>query len=252
MYMRRVLFLTSLFFVLVFASSCTSEDPNDQSLSSKDYQKIGLPDPSRVWESNDVSLAFAVLENLQSRNSNQLPLNGSKKSGKIFERMLQRENMTILDDDRIPGMEKLSIANTMLKLSEDWFRIYTRDAQLATYYQDELTAILLYGMAITSVMLAISDEMQANGSIGVEMLSRVRARYLTAVFAILGEQLRVNQYSARNQKAMAEKIVPAISQNMDWIEEVTKEDLKHGLTLVSQVQSDQKIIDDYNSLISKL
>ena len=105
-----------LLFVCIMAlSSCGNDGPEDKSLSQEEYLNLGIPDPYKIWRSNDFALAHAVLENIKSTKPYNLPLKGSRKSGVVFDRMVSLENMDFLQDKSLHLVDKLRLSERFLR-----------------------------------------------------------------------------------------------------------------------------------------
>ena len=96
--------------ILIVINSCTSEKLTDNSLTLEEYMNSGMPDPYRIWKSNDFALANAVCENIKSSRPKCLPVKESRKSGMIFDRMVSLDNLDFLRNKNLNTIEKLSLA----------------------------------------------------------------------------------------------------------------------------------------------
>ena len=82
--------LSILIILSLCLSSCKNTKETDHSLSLEEYRQLGMPDHSHVWNINDYSSAFFVLNTLMYENPMALPSRESEKSGALFSRMAKR------------------------------------------------------------------------------------------------------------------------------------------------------------------
>jgi len=60
----------------------------------EEYQKLGMPEHNKKWNADDYSEANITLGSLLMNNPLSLPREGSKKSGELFNRIINEENLS--------------------------------------------------------------------------------------------------------------------------------------------------------------
>ena len=74
-------------------------DADDQSLAIAAYVGKGIPDPANEWTPGDYKRAAAILALMaHGDHPEQMPRLGSPRSGKLFARMIEENNLTLLAD----------------------------------------------------------------------------------------------------------------------------------------------------------
>ena len=76
--------------------------PKDESLSSLEYVRRGMPDNERLWTGQDMTRAFEILSTIAQQGPQQLPRYQSKRSGATFARFTSVENLGFFRDRTIP------------------------------------------------------------------------------------------------------------------------------------------------------
>ena len=110
---------------LVLLSSCKKKSDKDYSLTIEEYQQIGVPDPTRAWNPDDVTIAMDRLTSIKWDKPYTLPRKNSEKSGVLFDRMVGLDNMTFLQDDSLEYHEKAYQSMQYMQLFEGWKDLYT-------------------------------------------------------------------------------------------------------------------------------
>ena len=80
----------------VFWSSCNRPNAADHSYTLEEYRELRMPDYDTVWDIPDYEAAFLVLSTLKYEKPFALPVKDSEKSGMLFSRMMNLENLSFL------------------------------------------------------------------------------------------------------------------------------------------------------------
>jgi hypothetical protein len=130
----------------------------DESLTSEEYLRLGLPAQDREWSGDDMARAAKTLESLAQKGYRQLPRYKSERSGEVFARLTSPQNLdgfknrTLPLEARFPeSLNYLQGSNAVLKLYlAGYLKKEVRDTELI-----ELVGALL---RTTAVMLELVDE----------------------------------------------------------------------------------------------
>ena len=109
----------------VFFGSCKRPNETDHSYTLEEYQELGMPDYSSVWNFQDYSTAFAVLLKVKSEKPFALPIKDGQRSGVLFYRMISLENLSFLQDESLPLHEKAIRIKGILNIYDELIDIYT-------------------------------------------------------------------------------------------------------------------------------
>ena len=114
--------------------SCNKQDRIDHSLSLEVYQERGIPHYDSVWNMEDYSTAFFVLNTIKYENPEALPVRRSEKSGLLFSRMISIDNLSFLQDETLPLWAKADMikwfVNTLMELKVVYTAIGTEKQYL--------------------------------------------------------------------------------------------------------------------------
>jgi hypothetical protein len=135
------------------SAPANSEAQVDESLTSEEYLRLGLPAQDRDWSSEDMANAAKILESLAQKGYRQLPRYKSERSGEIFARMTSAQNLdlfknrTLLLDARFPqAADYLQASNQISKLYLTGFlKKEVRDSEIMEWMgsQFRMTVIML-------------------------------------------------------------------------------------------------------------
>lgn len=248
---------STLFFVVgcfLVISSCKQELSHDESLTLSKYKSYGMPDPDKVWESNDFSLAYAVLEDIKSTKPYSLPIASSRKSSMVFNKLVSLENLNFLSDRTLPNEQKLKLTTDFLKVCENWIRLYHLNGNKPQYYHTELSVIYLFGLELTQIMVSLNDQDYLEGKIedSENEMDQVHSFYFSGLFNLLSFQSQASQLSENDHILISGKIVTSVDQNKSWMDDATRNELKQILQTVSDSTANQQIDVGYSELIDSL
>ncbi len=132
---------------------------SDESYTSEEYIRLGLPAHDREWSGNDMVKAEKVLTSLAKKGYRHLPRYKSERSGEVFARLTSRQNLDLFRNRSVPlegrmpqALNYIGANNQILKLYLSAFlKNDTTDSDIV-----ELMAAQLRSMV---VMLELVDEL---------------------------------------------------------------------------------------------
>ena len=86
---------------------------------------MGVPDPNKVWSSEEIRIALDVFSRIKWEKPYTLPRKGSEKSGALFDRMISLGNMTFLQEDTLQLHDMAYLSLQFLQIFEKWKDVYT-------------------------------------------------------------------------------------------------------------------------------
>lgn len=90
---------------------------SDESLTSEEYLRLGLPAQDRDWSAEDMAKAEKILALLARKGYRKLPRYKSQRSGEVFARLTSPQNLDTLKDRTLPlNVEKMQEAPDMKDL----------------------------------------------------------------------------------------------------------------------------------------
>lgn len=110
----------------------------DESLGTEEYQRLGMPDPRRVWSAGDYATCRDVLNQLELTNRAALPRMGSPRSGVVFARLINRTNTLSLGERFLPAPERIRLFITLLNRFSAFQDIYRQGTQEPVFHRESI------------------------------------------------------------------------------------------------------------------
>ena len=130
----------------------------DESLTSDEYIRHGLPAPDREWSGNDMQQAEKVLTVLVQAGNRNLPRFQSERSGEVFSRLTSARNLGMLRDRSLPLGIRFPQGLAYFQSGNQIFKLYVA-ARLTNEVSDsELVEFAGAILRVTVVMLDLVDE----------------------------------------------------------------------------------------------
>lgn len=246
-----------LFLMLSFIlSSCNKADTPDHSLSLEEYAKLGMPDYNKIWDMNDYSMAFFVLNTLKVEKPKALPTRDSEISAVIFRRMISLENLLFLNDESLPlwaraDMIKLFV-NTLMELKV----AYTLVGMEKQYYARELMDIDIYRISVLHKMLELGqliNESEDPSDVAMQAdFPQIQQLYVNIIVELLQEQQKSSQYPRTSLELLSDSISASVTRNLDWFDEDASGSIEEAMSSVMDQTPSWKIKSDYRELTKLL
>jgi hypothetical protein len=223
------------FLLLLILYACGRDHTKDQSLTLDAYTKMGIPDPNVIWDSEDFSMAFLKLSELKWKQPFQLPMKDSRKSNKLFQRLVSHENMAFMQDERVPRAEKAYRLLDYLRVYEDLTDLYTDPRLKLQYYHRELIEINIQKIMLAQKMLDLGAEIRKSKDPGDVMMSRgyssIRENYLSIVHNTLLLQSKPFLFLDSDLNMLSDTIHNSLVGNQSWLDSVSTDELKQTLQM---------------------
>ena len=249
-----IFFLCSL--IILLNQSCVDIFKKDYSLTQKGYQKIGMPDYRKTWSKEEYGMALSALKNVKLYNPLSLPKKNSRKSGKIFKRLLSEENLAFLNDSTIALNDKAFTVQYFSSFQKGLIFLYTLGVKDVTYYNKELIDIYIFGLCVYRNMLELADQIsKSTDMISVEMnpgRSFVTQSYLNLIYTIAEEQVKADKYSKKDLKRLSKELLQSLSDNWKWINQSDREQIKKRMTRVIKNPPSDAIRNSYQKMLEDL
>ena len=246
----------ALITVILIAFSCDRISNKDLSLTPDEYQDMGMPDHSKIWDYKDYNEACATLSNIKSLKSFSLPRKGSKKSGEIFDRMISTDNLSFLLDESVPLYEKAHQIQKYVDIQGCFVTAYTSLNNREQYYNHELIDLYLFGLTIAQDMLDLGHLI--NESIeekDIEMQSRfhsIQNLYLTMVLFVLKNQQNSYFFEEKDLIRLSEFLYYSVLINREWMEDAAVKNIEQQVKMVIENTSSDDIKKKYTMLLDEL
>ncbi len=191
--------------------------PDDRSLTSDEYLRLGAPADDRPWTSAEMTKVQKVLTDLAKKDSRQLPRYRSERSGKVFARLTDDENLGLARNATFPLSVRLSEILTYSKEFGAISKVYMAafaEQHIGGREMVELTAHLFRVMvAITDVVdeylptIPKDDPDYSGRMAGFERMKQGAATSVNGALILLTER---DAYSAPDRVRFAELVTPTL------------------------------------------
>jgi len=253
---RLINSLILLSLIILINGSCKNKLKKDLSLTVKEYQKLGMPDQNKIWSIEDYTKALTTLSNLRLYNPLSFPRKYSKKSGSVFNRLIDKENLSFTNDKNLSLSDKALQVQYFAGFQNDLRRMYTDELKSGQYYAKELIDIYVYGLFGYKRMFDVAGEiMKSNEESVVNMKSGLKAvqfGYVRLITIILGEQGKSRVYQSKDLESLSMEVSNSLIENLEWIEPSDKQ------SITSLIQSSidkfplEYIKDNYRKALKEL
>jgi len=117
----------------------------DHSLDIAAYAALGIPPPDRPWGGDEYGRAEKVLKTLAARDATQLPRRGSPRSGRLFSRMVDPDNLTTSLDSRDAAV-RLVRDGAVVQGFGHVMEIYGHASRGATAFDEEIAQLMSFAL----------------------------------------------------------------------------------------------------------
>jgi hypothetical protein len=215
--------------VVLLNGSCNNSSKQDLSLTVKEYQKAGMPDPSKTWKNYDYVNANLSLGSLHATNPFCLPRKDSKKSGTLFSRFVNIENLKFLDDTTISLRDRALLVQHFQQLHNQLSNFYNNELEGKPYYNKELIDLHIFRLLVNEKMLELAGKImnsKEESDLSLQSgLNRVRYNYLKLIYMMLEVQLKSRDYPGDDLNRLSTEVSRSLALNQIWMEPPVKQKL---------------------------
>ena len=212
--------LITLLTIILSISSCSLFE-KDHTLRPEEYQKLGMPDHKKIWTNDDYVSANITLSSLKMNDPLSLPVKNSKKSGVLFKRMVNEENLSFIHDTTFPLRTRAYTIQYFTRFQTEMEQIYTIEYKGKIYYTEELLDLHIFGLAVHDRMLELAWIINKSDDEDVEGIKSgmqaVTYNYLKLIPRLLGELVKTNLYSADGLERLSKAISSSLLTNIEWM-----------------------------------
>jgi hypothetical protein len=220
----------ALSLVFLLTVSCHKSMKQDLSLTPKEYLKLGMPDPSKSWTIYDCVYANLTLSSLHRINPLFLPRKNSKKSAAYFNKLIDKKNLSFVNDTAFPLRNRAFLIQHFQKLQNELRNLYTDKTKEEQYYNEELIDMYIFGLFLQENMLVLSEKImnsKLESDIEIQYGQKtVLNNYVRMISMLLGEQLKSRVYSRNDLDRLSEEISHSVIKNVKWLTPENKEKIK--------------------------
>lgn len=227
-----------LLMTLLISESCKNSSIEDLSLTTKEYQKLGMPDQLILDSDHDCLKVLATLNVLRARNPLAYPRKNSKKSGTVFSSFINKQNLSFADDEGLTLRDRALRIQSFSTFQNGLIQIYTDKLKSEQYYNEELTDLYIYQLFLRSKMLILAAKiMNSKDESDISMqsgLTVVLNGYISLISLILEEQSKTKVYHQEDLERLSMEVSRSIIENIKWIIPAERE--KIGFKVQSTIE----------------
>lgn len=225
--------ITTLLIIALSGISCNTLFERDHTLRPEEYQKLGMPDYKKVWTNDDYVGSNITLSSLKVNDPLSLPRKNSKKSGKIFRRMVNEENLAFIYDTVFPLRTRAYAIQYYPRFQSEMEQMYTIEYKGKIYYAEELLDLHIFGLTVHNKMLELASVINKSDDEDVESIKSgmqaVRYNYLKLIPRLLSELTKQDIYSSEGCERLSKAISASVSKNGEWMTPSDKNYLLSGV-----------------------
>jgi len=244
-----------LILAILIVGSCKNSK-KDLSLTVKEYEKMGMPDHTKLWSSQAYMQAFTILSHVKLNNPLSFPRKNSKKSGAVFSRFVNKENLSFLNDPNISLKNKAFEIQSFSGVQNTLTLKYTDDFKTEQYYNEELIDTYIFSLYVQEKMLELAveimnskDEYLEDMKAGLKMVNN---GYFKMTFFVMGEQVKSNVYRVKDLDRLSIEVSRSLIKNMKLIEPAYKEKMAPQLQSVIEKSPSDYIKKNYQEVLKVL
>ena len=250
------LILLSQLLIFLTIISCNTLLEKDYSLKPEEYQKYGMPDSKKTWTSDEYTAANITISTLNMKAPRSLPRSGSKKSGELFNRLTDEENLDFIYDTTAPIKMRAFVIQHYPRMISEIESMYTLEYKGKLYYREELLRLKAFKLSAHNKMLELGmiiessdDESLSDFKNGLRM---VKNNYLIFVPGLLDDMVKPEFKSADGLEKLSKAVSASVLKNSVWMTPVEKNKLLSKFRSVEKTLKSSKIKDNLMSSVTEL
>jgi hypothetical protein len=223
--------LTHFLFLIIFLPvvSCS----NDHTLKPEQYEKLGMPSYKKVWTNDEYVACNITLSSLKMNDPLSLPRKNSRKSGDLFNRIVNRHNLDFIHDEKMTLRLRAYSVQYFTRFQTEMEQMYTIEYKGKLYYSEELAELHMFGLYIHDRMLELAMIINKSDDPEVESIKggmeAVKFNYFKLIPRLLEELAGADKYSEKERIRLASSISASVKGNTSWMNEAEKSSLKGEL-----------------------
>lgn len=246
----------ALFLIALATGSCRRQAAEDLSLDAEAYKKLGMPEYKTVWTNKDYSDANITLSGLIIDYPLSLPRKNSNKSGELFNRFVNEENLSFANDETLPLHLRAYRIQDFETLQSRMEQIYAVETEEEKYYRGELISLKIFRLSVHEKMLELAwkimnsdDEADINLQPGMQT---VRDNFLKLIAGLLEEQVNLKEYDLKDLEKLSKRVSVSLINNNHWFSSDDRDSLFARINNVIKGSSSDVIRNNYSKALKVL
>ena len=215
--------------IILITASCKNIFRKDLSLTEKEYTAKGMPDIGKAWSEPELIKAHVTLGSLRTKNFLSLPVKGSRKSGRVFSRIISRENLSFLDDPSKPLRDKAFEIQTLANFLNEISEMYHDNLKIEQYYSKEIMDIFIFEISVREKMLELAEKIMNSRDPEDRAMSSGRpaivGSYVNLIRVLVREQEKTKSYTSGELKRLSGAVLKSVRENLKYLDSESKQKL---------------------------
>ncbi len=242
--------------ILSISLSCKNGSEKDLSLTTEEYKKLGISDPGKKWNINDYINSNITLSTLKMNYPYSLPRKFSKKSGSLFNRIVNTENLSFINDTTIPIDARAYTIQHFTRFYSELQHIYSIEKDGQKYYREELADINIFGLTVYDKMIELALRIQNSDDESAQNLkfgmSTVKQNYIRFISGLLNEQTRKADYHSDDLNRLSDMISASILRNNEWFTNSDRDSIVLRINAIKEKIPSGHIKENFNKTLKNL
>lgn len=253
---RLKFFLAILMVSLLTSESCNKLLKSDLSLTPEEYHKLGMPDHKNVWGLDDYFKSTVTLGSLKISNLLSFPRKDSEKSGAVFSRFVNKENLAFVIDTTIPLHSRAYLIQQFARFPSQLYQLYTDSSKVKQYYNHELIDIDIFILFMNEQKLMLAFQiMNSNDEADISLqygLKTVKYNYLKTIERLLAEQVKASVFSVKDLNRLSLEVSHSLTENYKWFLPADRITITSEILAVIKQSPSHYCKNNYNKILKIL
>ena len=239
--------------ILLVLTYCRTDKIQDKSLTLSEYRELGVPDFQKEWSAENYSDAFYVLSRIKWDKFYGLPMKGSEKSGLLYSRLTNINNLAFLKSDSISIHDRAKLMLDYIQVGEDLIDLYRNPLSEQQYYQVELIGVYLFRLSIHEKMLDLAEVIKNTEDERLKAaLPSVQMVYFIGISKVLDLHGTSSQFQKEDLEKMADSVSASILKYAEILDKSIISDIIQSLKNAVSSSSSASIKNKYIKCIQLL
>jgi hypothetical protein len=248
--------LVILMLGILISESCKNLLKNDHSLTPEEYHKMGMPDHKNVWDLDDYFKSTVTLGSLKINNPLSFPRKDSEKSGAVFSRFVNKENLAFVNDTTLPLHSRAYLIQQFARYPGQLYQLYADSSKKKQYYHHELIDIDIFILFVNEQKLMLAFQiMNSNDEADISLqygLKTVKYNYLKIIERLLAEQVKSKVFTIKDLNRLSTEVSRSLQENNKWFLPADRITIGSEILAVIEKSPSHYCKNNYNKILKIL
>ncbi len=253
--------LTILISIFIFPNLYAQLVPGhpDNSVSSKEFVEMGIPNLEKPWSVEEYKEAFVVLRKIKELDKYSLPRYDSKHSKDVFARMTNRENLALLNDNNYDIRSRLDKLNTYANVPSQMIYFYAEENKPTERFGAELLRCMLFGAQLSNNAVLLLRELKKElGEEGNEVaikegMNEMQQAHQTSIFSLINVfENNYERFDIYELETCAKELIDFLPKIIPQLAEDDQKAIKMKIEDIAKKHSYKSIRSAFKKLCKKL